>query len=196
MKVEFTKEWLRDNKIAIQCNNKNEADAICKIFGTVKNGYGYSDLFSCFGVDTSGDNYAFYSHNSAIAFYRETIIQASEVIAQYEATKRNIIGYKAPFDIFGGHIKKDDIFKNDPESNGWYIAKYGFQLPAEIVEQWEPVYEEVKPCFGSFDDLICYLVKKGEKFGSIKFGDETIDKSKYDFTPEFEQKLKEMGINT
>lgn len=58
----------------------------------------------------------------------------------------NIIGYKAPFDLFGGNIQKDEIFKlaKNDETGGYYVAYYNtyeYSLPKEIVETWEAVYE-------------------------------------------------------
>lgn len=55
--------------------------------------------------------------------------------------ERKIIGYKAPFDMGGGEIKKDDIFINDD----WYIRESdgSFGFPKELVEAFFiPVYEE------------------------------------------------------
>jgi hypothetical protein len=60
-----------------------------------------------------------------------------------------IIGYKAPYDLFKGEVKKGTIYKIDKKNItnsgtcGWtddYNYSYT-NLPLEIVEQWEPVYE-------------------------------------------------------
>lgn len=60
-----------------------------------------------------------------------------------------IIGYKAPTDLFGGEVKKDDIYIvngcNDkmfvPQTPRANTAAY-YSVPTEIAETWLPVYEE------------------------------------------------------
>ncbi len=58
-----------------------------------------------------------------------------------------IIGYKAPYDMFLGEIKKDEVFVKWG-SNSTYVSEQdkrkAHQVPNEIVEKWEPVYEENK----------------------------------------------------
>jgi len=130
--IEFTKEWLKANKIAIRCYTEGEADGITLIYNCEM---GVFDEFE-------SPTYYYYESFWELPMPEHTIVDASEVIAAYEAR--------------------------------------------EVKDQ--------KPLFGSFDDLICYLVKKGNSFESIKFGDEIIDKAKYSFTPEFEKKLNELGI--
>ncbi len=49
-----------------------------------------------------------------------------------------IIGYKAPFDLFRGTIKKGSIFPPSEHNTSVY-NKYG--VPIEVVETWEAVYE-------------------------------------------------------
>lgn len=209
MKIEFKNKWLYDNKIAIECKTKEEANIIWDIFYTTIESTKYSEDNVYFSTLKDFDNYVGLFHRDILI--AKTIIQASEVIAQYEASKPKIIGYKAPFDMYQQEndflVNKGDLYIIAHEVSNCYAPKKWIEcdlpkdiktlyIPFEIIEKlFEPVYEEVKPFFASFDDLICYLVKKGEKFESIKFGDEIIDKSKYDFTPEFESKLKEMGIN-
>lgn len=58
--------------------------------------------------------------------------------------QRKIIRYKAPFDLFGGAIKKDTIYVaiSSFEYKPVEFSCYVYNLPAEIVEKWEPVYEE------------------------------------------------------
>lgn len=63
--------------------------------------------------------------------------------------KRKIIGYKTPYDLFQGEIKKGTIYKLEdfPFSKNPYNTEGEGRggvtsLPKEIVESWEPVYEE------------------------------------------------------
>lgn len=67
--------------------------------------------------------------------------------ADIDFETKEIIGYLTPMDLFGGKVKKGDIFKISNISCD-KIA-YGFNtnpvwnMPKEIVESWEPVYKEV-----------------------------------------------------
>lgn len=57
-----------------------------------------------------------------------------------------IIGYKVPQDLYGGNIKKGQTVKSINRIDKWEVVETknsGFLLPKEIVETWEPVYEEV-----------------------------------------------------
>lgn len=216
--IEFTKEWLHGNKVAIRCENKSEADAICAIFKGIND---YSDSKIYLGVDVNEDSCYFYSENAVIS-YGETVIPASEVIAQYEASKRKIIGYRCPFDMFKQEndflVNKGDLYIIAHEGSNCYAPKKWIEcdlpkdiqtlyIPFEIIEKiFEPVYEEVKPCFGSLEDVLNYgklkdtdnIVHFGSGYMSVTIGNkkEALNKENgYDFTPEFESKLKEMGIN-
>lgn len=58
-----------------------------------------------------------------------------------------IIGWKAPCDLYKGEVKKGDVLSNidmDNQYTDWIIngQKSNVSIPAEIVKQWEPVYEE------------------------------------------------------
>lgn len=55
-----------------------------------------------------------------------------------------IIGYKAPFDILAWSINKGDIYKKSDNSEFTYDFNGSCYLPKEIVETWEPVYEETQ----------------------------------------------------
>lgn len=73
---------------------------------------------------------------------------------------KKIIGYKAPFDLLGGIIKKGDIFKEWSDKGLVYYfqnEECGNALPKEIVEKWEPVYEEKQ------EDLIEEIIEWCDK---------------------------------
>ena len=63
---------------------------------------------------------------------------------------KTIIGYKAPYDMFGGDIEKDTLYKPlaskfntmyaAVDANGKCIDSGKTNLPKEIVETWEAVY--------------------------------------------------------
>ena len=59
--------------------------------------------------------------------------------------KRKIIGYKQPFDMEYFETKKGDIWIKSLTNSYKHLQDFdGTYLPKEIVEQWEPVYEEIK----------------------------------------------------
>lgn len=73
------------------------------------------------------------------------------VLKKNNMENRKIIGYKAPYDLYNGDIKKGDIFfsngcgyyhayKNNKKVDGEF--KHSTGIPKEIVETWEVVYEE------------------------------------------------------
>jgi hypothetical protein len=58
--------------------------------------------------------------------------------------EKKIIGYKAPRDLFKGRIKQGDLF-SEKSSEGFVMYNKNHMtsgVPTEIVETWEPVYEE------------------------------------------------------
>lgn len=61
---------------------------------------------------------------------------------------KKIIGYKVPHNLCNGIIKAGSIYvkRNDPTSYNYSPdgSSNGFNLPKEIVEKWEPVYESVE----------------------------------------------------
>lgn len=155
----YTREYLKGNRLAIKCDNELEAEKIHQIYGGATK---YIGLNKYFGDIHCG--MGFYSEGCLVA-YGESSITASEVITAYEDSKqpdRKIVGYKCPFDMFGGTIKKGSVYEM-LEGHGVYFLKYDNDtkthcLPLEIVEQWEPVYEEYsKPLFDSFSDIIKYF---------------------------------------
>lgn len=61
--------------------------------------------------------------------------------------RRKIIGYKSPMDLYGESVKKGTIYVKDEPEDVFYIIKgtkrtFGQTMPKEVVETWEPVYEE------------------------------------------------------
>ena len=61
--------------------------------------------------------------------------------------EKEIIGYKTPFNMFNGDVKKGHVFRKVPGDNSYYPENHSTlykNLPKEIVETWEPIYEEKK----------------------------------------------------
>jgi hypothetical protein len=157
--MKYTKEYLKKPSIAIKCDNRAQGEQICDILGiNEKDRITASDLYLSW--NHIGRRFDFYDFDTC---RNDRIILASEVIADYEASKpkRNIKGYKAPFDLYGGIIKKFYILEPATNNHYWHVngMPETIYLPAEIVEQWEPVYEEEKQkhMIGGFSELIDYF---------------------------------------
>jgi hypothetical protein len=197
----YTKEYLKEQDIAILIDdNSNHKSYLAKMYGVF---YPSNDI-----------NYLRWNLDKDVLGWScskrllQKEILASEVIADYEASKpkRNIIGYKTPIGLYENRIIAGEVYKKngytydlDGDKNGF------FTLPAEIVEQWEPVYEEEKPTFGSFSDIIKHF--KGDTDKLILFSilsshlqvcfeeqDFAITRENFNFTDSFQLELKELGI--
>jgi hypothetical protein len=84
------------------------------------------------------------------SYFKRFLIQGYEEITLEEFKKiygnmqKKIIGYKVPYNMFRNNIQKDVVYvkSNNPD---YYVPEGAFSvysLPKEIVESWEPVYEE------------------------------------------------------
>lgn len=68
-------------------------------------------------------------------------------LEEFKQKYLQILGYKAPFDMFDGKVKKGDIYRfkdtlyvaYSPDSPNWEILGSG--LPKEIVQRWEVIYK-------------------------------------------------------
>jgi hypothetical protein len=58
--------------------------------------------------------------------------------------KENIIGYKAPCDLFEGKVKKGTIYKKSIDGKVYFMNMNSdiYSLPKEIVETWEAVFQQ------------------------------------------------------
>lgn len=67
-----------------------------------------------------------------------------EFLKEETMENKKLIGYKVPYDLWGGQIKKGSIYITHPPNNYGYRDNMieEFNIAKEIVEQWEPVYEE------------------------------------------------------
>src|SRR3990167_5919954 len=72
---------------------------------------------------------------------------------------RKIIGYKCPIDLFDGSIKKGHLFIQGRfdhcKKSYWPLGIQTGAIPKEIVEAWEPVYEEDKIEIGGYE--VCFI---------------------------------------
>jgi hypothetical protein len=81
-----------------------------------------------------------------INFYRHgSPVLKSDPLPFPAPETRKIVGYKAPFGLYGGRVKAGTIYKQIGGSTNYGCGDVSGVLPVEIVETWEPVYEEVKP---------------------------------------------------
>ena len=124
----------------------------------------------------------------------------------------NILGYKAPFDLYVGTdycIKKGTVLTKHPTFDFIYTSRpvneigSGYSIYKEIVETWEAVYEELTETKELFNKIIGYKllkdlpqISKGKigKFfngeGSIAFYFDDSDKF-FDFVVSFVQNNKD-----
>ncbi len=81
----------------------------------------------------------------------------------------NILGYKAPFDLYVGTdycIKKGTILTKHPAFDFIYTSRpvneigSGYAVAKEIVETWEAVYEELTETKELFNKIIGYKLLK------------------------------------
>lgn len=83
---------------------------------------------------------------------KDTLLQA------IRPDDRKIIGYRTPFDMFGGDVKKGTMYGVKETFN----RTHQFFVPQEIVQTWEPVYKEEEITLndiGSRDRKV--IIKKG-----------------------------------
>jgi hypothetical protein len=73
---------------------------------------------------------------------------------------RKVVGYTAPYDILDW--KKGDVFKKYGTYGTYHVEGKILTLPGELVETWEPVYEDEKLMFGGKEvklELVPTMVK-------------------------------------
>lgn len=70
-------------------------------------------------------------------------------LSSFFIEERKIVGYAAPFDMYGGNIKKGDKVKKNGDNS--YENNYA-TFPAEWVEkEWQPISEEEKIFIGEYE---------------------------------------------
>lgn len=209
--MKYTKEYLKENKVSVLC----QSDSICKklkeLIGNEVQPHSWQYgvvYYLSFDKEYQKWNW------DILSMYQ--VIDGFNFISNYEASKpnRKIIGYKAPFDIESWGIKKGCIVPIESKvascKGGYVYSDFMLIAPSEIVEQWEAVYEDDKPTFGSFSEIIrhfegCKVVyDKGDyilvtnackhsKTGGLIHHHLSIETG-WDFTDSFQLELKELGI--
>jgi hypothetical protein len=68
-----------------------------------------------------------------------------DALVSNETHNTEIIGYKAPHDLFGGKIKAGTLYRKAPNNSDVYEAEvghvFGWHLPKEIVETWNAIFK-------------------------------------------------------
>lgn len=175
------------NKIAIRVSNNDSKEIIdylveqgyvntnCLV-GNVDNGFYYYNsgtLICCTYINNVHESYSKYS---SLTEYKKSL---QKVIGEFDCfknkymnTNKKFIGYKSPMDLFGGNFKKGDIFRlateNSYKSGRSGSVIFSRHLPKEIVETWEPVYEEqeTKITIGSNNTEL--VIKGDDIYGRIE----------------------------
>lgn len=197
--MKYTKEYLRDNNIAIKFLSNGD--------------YNFLDKFYEIGINlTMNQAIICYERNGTwswdddiTAFDGYTIIDSDVIISEIKKPdNRKLLGYKYPFKTYNGIQVKDNLIS---VNGNRCVLNLGveYYIALEIVEQWEPVYGEEKPTFGSFADIIKHFKGDTDKLillsilsGHLQvcFNEEEvgIKKENFNFTNSFQKELTKLGI--
>ena len=133
------------------------------------------------------DNSYCYKNNKKVfsRYYPNYVEITFEQFKKYILNNMNkqIIGYKAPYDMYEGKLKKGVLVKEFPQphmnkaygipaENGFFESNV--LIPKEIAQTWEPVYEENKlPKINGYDGKLDgdYIVYGCATFGKTFFHD-------------------------
>ena len=76
-----------------------------------------------------------------------------EEVLKAKTPDRELLGYKAPIDYYGGLVKKDSIALVSSKLGTTYAIR-SFRLPQEVVETWVKVYKDPEPAFKVGDYIV------------------------------------------
>lgn len=111
-------------------------------------------------MNKTGKNYSGFVWHKGVSYTQDGIYNPYEkptiTFEQFEKyvmkkEEKEIIGYKAPMDLYGGNVKKDTIYVKATNKHNWYIPQEEYKklpssssqmIPKEIVETWEAVYKQ------------------------------------------------------
>lgn len=142
----YTPQYVKNNKIAIHVKSIDEIGKI-KILLNPQNSENYNYYFN------DRENWYIHFKNNWLninsihwnPIKNYEIIEAEDFIKnntkECNMENKKIVGYLAPYDLFNGNIKKGETLV-DFGQTGYGTNNKIHRLPKEIVEQWEPVYEE------------------------------------------------------
>lgn len=149
----YTIKELRNADIDILVNSDEEAAKIGKATGyNEKQNRDFKPLNPSYPIRMWITDYYTLSWDQENFKSKSTTIQFSQI--DFEEN-RKIIGYKAPKSMFNNEVLEGTLFTLVKNVSGvkegmWYsfglhatTSTYSRHLPKEIVEDWEPVYEEI-----------------------------------------------------
>jgi hypothetical protein len=115
------------------------------------------------------------------------VFSAKEFMEILKEPTTNIIGYKAPMDLFCGQVKKGELYVMGEMGMAQPERINCHYVPKEIVKTWEAVYEELKPEYkvGDWVTIDVKLVQKDKPHHTLVIA------NKYKLT----QKLKDNNIS-
>lgn len=147
----YTAKEVRDQRISFKPMSREQFDKLKAHFEKL-----YPGDYSKITFDT-GRYFRFYQElgypkgeqaNDMSYSYTEATksLRSSKEISfeEFDFQERKLLGYKCPMDLFGGHVKAGELYKLTPDETEYYPSNftYSCKLPIELVETWEPVYEE------------------------------------------------------
>jgi hypothetical protein len=148
--MKYTVEYCKkpENKVVIHVKTPEEVRRCDEL---LDNNKAHSYLYT--SLDYKDNNECIKASNyehSELSWYKRNNYDVISFEQFMEDNKQNtmerkIIGYKSPYDLFSGQIKKDEILIKT-NMHSYCTEKYkdssSLFVPKEIVEQWEAVYEE------------------------------------------------------
>ncbi len=151
----FSKEYLKGKDIIFHCKNETEWNNISNLYNYKWASCNNWDIYknqSC--INTNRGEANSYGYLNLYSYKDYTIIPASFVLnlkSKTMNTKKKIVGYIAPYDIYchmnkPERINKGDILVQKQVNGGYYHTKEcnsaSYLLAKEIVEKFEPIFEQ------------------------------------------------------
>lgn len=145
---QYTPEQILKELIAVKLDTEEEWRKITNAVGKENSTYRFFgnsiDCYYRFGEKNVPEVYNKSGYGEKEWYVKKgfKIIDFSQI--NFEEMDKKIIGYKAPIDMFGGTVEKGTLFVKPNIEAFWYSPKgnTGQSIACEIVETWEPVYEE------------------------------------------------------
>lgn len=157
----------------------------------------YQELGYPKGEQANGMSYSYTKATKSLRSSKEISFE------EFDFQERKLLGYKCPMDLFDGKVKAGELYKLVSDETEYYPPNYtnSCRLPRELVETWEPVYEEKstvvrmggengfdltvkgKKVFHGSEDITLYVHDIQETFGELLQPKVSSKGEKYDFIP-------------
>lgn len=155
-----------------ELENRNNVYILCK---TPSEWYKLKNIFENKKLTFSYHGEAYYNF-SLNRWFKKTvklpIIDISEsnlYITYNQISFRRFIGYKAPYDLFGGIIKKGYVFDRKTDNKIFVSGFRNYGLPIEIVNQWQAEYRKVTLNYPTINKIKTIRVNRNDD-NQIKCG--------------------------